>query len=112
MHLCRAAWRKLVPLARASSTPLLRNAPLRSMSSSSVPGSSGDGLIYYLVVGVSVAGAGFYIYRTLHRDKARYADRASYIEGRQPEWKAKPWPPQSGNEGEETVSAEMSKDRP
>ncbi|XP_029450937.1 protein MGARP isoform X2 [Rhinatrema bivittatum] len=98
MHLCRAAWRKLAPLARASSASLVRNAPQRLMSSSSVPGSSGESMMYYGVVGVCITGAGFYIYRTLKGDKDRFTNRASYIEQQQQEWKSKPWPPQSGNE--------------
>nr|XP_033795221.1 protein MGARP isoform X2 [Geotrypetes seraphini]XP_033795231.1 protein MGARP isoform X2 [Geotrypetes seraphini]XP_033795240.1 protein MGARP isoform X2 [Geotrypetes seraphini] len=73
------------------------------MSSSSVPGSSGESMIYYLIVGVSVAGAGSYIYRTLHSDRARYTDRINCMEERRPQWKARP---HAGDEGEEPISAD------
>ncbi|KAM4706611.1 protein MGARP [Discoglossus pictus] len=83
MHLCRAAWQRLAPLAsRRGSTSLLQTAPLRQMSSGSVPGSSGDALPYYLFVGVSVAGGGFYLYRTLSRDRSRFEDRHEYLANR------------------------------
>ncbi|KAJ1217060.1 hypothetical protein NDU88_004655 [Pleurodeles waltl] len=52
------------------------------MSSSSVPGSSGQGMIYYVFVGVAAAGGGFYLYRTLSRDKTRFHERAAYLENR------------------------------
>ncbi|XP_056411042.1 protein MGARP [Hyla sarda] len=79
MHLCRNALQKLVPLTHRGAAAILRNGSVRQMSSSSVPGSSGDALPYYLLVGVSVAGGGFYAYRTLSRDKERYQDRHEYI---------------------------------
>ncbi|XP_053556183.1 protein MGARP [Bombina bombina] len=83
MHLCRAAWQRLAPLASSRGTAaLLRKAPLRQMSSSSVPGSSGDALPYYLFVGISLTGAGVYVYRTLSSDRDRFQDRHSYLANR------------------------------
>ncbi|XP_069090275.1 protein MGARP [Pleurodeles waltl] len=77
--LCRSACLRLLPLARS---PLPRTALVRHMSSSSVPGSSGQGMIYYVFVGVAAAGGGFYLYRTLSRDKTRFHERAAYLENR------------------------------
>lgn len=79
MHLCRNAWQKLAPLTHRGAAALLRNASARQMSSGSVPGSSGEALPYYLLVGVAFAGGGFYAYRTVSRDKARFQDRHDYI---------------------------------
>ncbi|XP_075704415.1 protein MGARP [Rhinoderma darwinii] len=78
MHLCRNAWQKLAPLTYRGAGALLRNASVRQMSSS-VPGSSGEALPYYLLVGVAFAGGGFYAYRTVSRDKERFHERHEYI---------------------------------
>ncbi|XP_053315434.1 protein MGARP [Spea bombifrons] len=84
MHLCRTAWQKLAPLASGRGIiSLFRNGPVRQMSSTSVPGSSGSALPYYLLTGVAVTGGGIYVYRTLARDRARFQDRHSYIDSRQ-----------------------------
>nr|XP_060634910.1 protein MGARP [Anolis sagrei ordinatus] len=105
MYLCRVAWQSLASrLTRAA--PLLRgHAPFRQMSGS-VPGSSGENIIYYLLV-IGAAGAGgFYAYRTISSDKARYNERIEDIQQRTTaEWKPKPWPPQS-LENEETDANE------
>ncbi|CAJ0946789.1 unnamed protein product [Ranitomeya imitator] len=78
MHLCRNAWQKLAPLTQRGAAALLRTASARQMSSS-VPGSSGEALPYYLLVGVALAGGGFYAYRTVSRDRARFNERHEYI---------------------------------
>ncbi|XP_067850190.1 protein MGARP [Heptranchias perlo] len=84
MYLCRAAWHNLVPLARTSSSSRLirdvyRNASIRQMSSGGLPGSSGENMLYALMVGAVFAGAGFYTYKILYTDKARYNDRIAEI---------------------------------
>ncbi|XP_040274394.1 protein MGARP isoform X2 [Bufo bufo] len=80
MLLCRNVWQKLAPLThRGAAAALLRNASVRPMSSSSVPGSSGEALPYYLLVAVTLTGGGIYAYRTLRRDKARFHERHEYI---------------------------------
>ncbi|MEE6461522.1 hypothetical protein FKM82_001311 [Ascaphus truei] len=110
MHLCRAAWQKLAPLATSSrgTAALLRNAPLHRMSSSSVPGSSGSALPYYLLVGVSVTAGGVCVYRTLASDRSRFHDRHTEIDNRpKQEWTAKAWPPKGGN-GEEAETSDIS----
>ncbi|XP_069834719.1 protein MGARP [Dendropsophus ebraccatus] len=79
MHLCRNAWQKLAPLTHRGAAALLRNAPVRQMSASSVPGSTGESLPYYLLVGVALASGGYYAYRTVSRDKARSHERHEFI---------------------------------
>nr|DBA28959.1 TPA: hypothetical protein GDO54_009237 [Pyxicephalus adspersus] len=80
MLVCRSAWQRLAALTQRGTAAFLRNAPARQMSASSVPGSSGGALPYYLLVGVAFTGGGFYVYRTLSRDKARFYERREYIE--------------------------------
>ncbi|KAM4809776.1 protein MGARP [Rhinophrynus dorsalis] len=106
MHLCRTAWNKLAPLATSRGTAaLLRNAPVRQMTSKSVPGSSGEALPYYLFLGCAFTGGGVYVYRTLSRDKDRFQDRHSYLESRpKEEFTPKPWPPQGEEEEISSVS--------
>ncbi|XP_031751383.1 protein MGARP isoform X3 [Xenopus tropicalis] len=108
MYLCRAAWQKLAPVARNSGTAaLLRNAPARQMSSSSVPGSSGSSLPYTIFVCASLTAGGLYVYHTLTRDQARFQDRHEYIRSRpKPETAAKPWPPQGSGEAESSDVSE------
>uniref|UniRef100_A0A6I8QRH7 Mitochondria localized glutamic acid-rich protein n=1 Tax=Xenopus tropicalis TaxID=8364 RepID=A0A6I8QRH7_XENTR len=107
MYLCRAAWQKLAPVARNSGTAaLLRNAPARQMSSSSVPGSSGSSLPYTIFVCASLTAGGLYVYHTLTRDQARFQDRHEYIRSRpKPETAAKPWPPQGEAESSDVSEA-------
>ncbi|XP_054845789.1 protein MGARP isoform X2 [Eublepharis macularius] len=108
MPLCRVAWQTFAArLARAA--PLLRGqVPFRQMSSGSVPGSSGENVIYYLcVVGATTAG-GFYVYKTINSDKTRYNERIEDIQKRSTaEWKPKPWPPES-LESDETETKEVT----
>ncbi|XP_073197258.1 protein MGARP isoform X2 [Lepidochelys kempii] len=98
MYVCRAAWQALAArLASVSSTATLlrKHAPLRQMSSGSVPGSSGENLIYYLFAGVACTAGGYYAYRTIKSDKKRYNERIHAIQqSNTAEWKPKPWPPQ------------------
>ncbi|XP_005284410.3 protein MGARP isoform X1 [Chrysemys picta bellii] len=98
MYVCRAAWQALAArLASVSSTATLlrKHAPLRQMSSGSVPGSSGENLIYYLFAGVACTAGGYYAYRTITSDKKRYNERIHAIQqSNTAEWKPKPWPPQ------------------
>ncbi|XP_017329137.1 protein MGARP isoform X3 [Ictalurus punctatus] len=95
MYLCRAALQRFSPLARHSITQraiLYRDVvPQRLMSS--VPGGSGENLIYVVLCGGAFAAAGAYVYRTVSTDSARFTDRVTEIEGRpKPEWKPKTWP--------------------
>ncbi|CAN2388833.1 Mitochondria Localisation Sequence [Pristimantis euphronides] len=79
MHLCRSAWQKLVPLTQRGAAALLRPASARQMSSSSVPGSTGGALPYYILVGVALTGGGYYAYYTVGKDRERSKDRHEYI---------------------------------
>ncbi|XP_074849392.1 protein MGARP isoform X1 [Carettochelys insculpta] len=85
----------------------LSRTPLRQMSSGSVPGSSGENLIYYLCAGVVSAAGLFYGYRTVISDKKRYNERIQAIQqSNTAEWKPKPWPPECG----EMETAEVSEE--
>ncbi|XP_042323423.1 protein MGARP [Sceloporus undulatus] len=123
MHLCRVAWqalasssrrRRLLLLLPRAPGPVLRgHAPFRQMSSGSVPGSSGENMIYYLIVVGAASAGGFYAYRTVTSDKARYNERVEDIQQRSTsEWKPKPWPPQSleNEEIDEKEVAETSEE--
>ncbi|MBN3276355.1 HUMMR protein, partial [Polyodon spathula] len=94
MYICRGAWRKFAPLARSCTTRFAKNAaaPVRQMSSGAAPGSAGDNLMYIVLCGGSFAGAGYYVYKTLTTDLARYRDRVTEINSRpKSEWTPKPW---------------------
>ncbi|XP_018420018.1 PREDICTED: protein MGARP-like [Nanorana parkeri] len=80
MLVCRSAWQRLVPLTQRAAVSLLRNAPVRQMSASSVPGSSGEALPYYLLVGVTMLGGVVYAYRTVCNDRARSYEHHEYVE--------------------------------
>ncbi|XP_066487853.1 protein MGARP [Tiliqua scincoides] len=113
MHLCRVAWQTVAArLTRAA--PLLRgHVPFRQMSSGSVPGSSGENLIYYLLVAGAASAGGYYAYKTVTSDKVRYNERVEDIQQRTTaEWKPKPWPPQSleSDEMETNEAAEASEE--
>lgn len=89
---------------------------------SSVPGGTGENLVYLVLCGGAFAGALTYVsffmvsglwewkaalldyvmcfdsqaYRTVTTDSARFTDRITEIEERpKSEWKPKPWPPKS-----------------
>ncbi|XP_035638542.1 apoptosis-inducing factor 1, mitochondrial isoform X4 [Oncorhynchus keta] len=95
MWTCKNLWKKLVPLARSSSTLCRQNArgvlfnnerrlPLvpQAHMSSGTPGSGGDNNLYYLLVGATCVGGGFYAYRTIKGDKERYQERINEIASR------------------------------
>ncbi|XP_041123524.1 protein MGARP-like isoform X2 [Polyodon spathula] len=108
MYLCRAVWQKLAPVARTS-TRFARNAPVRQMSSSGAPGSTGDNLVYVILCGGSFAGAGYYVYKTLTTDSARYRDRVTEISSRpKSEWTPKPWPSNKEDESEDSGEEEAA----
>uniref|UniRef100_A0A4W5KTI6 Apoptosis-inducing factor 1, mitochondrial n=1 Tax=Hucho hucho TaxID=62062 RepID=A0A4W5KTI6_9TELE len=50
--------------------------------SSGTPGSGGDNNLYYLLVGATCVGGGFYAYRTIKGDKERYQERINEIASR------------------------------
>ncbi|XP_039515255.1 apoptosis-inducing factor 1, mitochondrial-like [Pimephales promelas] len=93
MFKCKAAWNKLAPLARASSSLCLQNARksvlrhgrrldmVQKAQMSSGP-TGGDNTLYYVLVGATFLGAGVYTYRTLSGDKERYKERIIEIASR------------------------------
>ncbi|KAM8808853.1 protein MGARP [Eudromia elegans] len=92
MYLCRAASQALA--ARLSRAPpaagrLKQRAPLRQMSSGSVPGSSGENMIYYLLAGVAAFGGLYYAYRTVSSSRSKYIDHMNILHERAEERKTK-----------------------
>lgn len=86
---CRTLQRLLVPALRARSQCSRHRprtvgqcqnlrAPSRSLSTG-LPGKDGSHLVYYLIVGGAVTGAGIYVFKTLKDDKVRYSDRISTL---------------------------------
>ncbi|CAJ1064252.1 apoptosis-inducing factor 1%2C mitochondrial isoform X11 [Xyrichtys novacula] len=92
---CRIAWRKLAPLARASSTVCRQNvrraglthgrlpaqAPVAHMSTGPTGGGR-ENQLYILLVGAACVGSGVYLYRTLRGDQTRYQERVDEIAAR------------------------------
>uniref|UniRef100_A0AAY4EA10 Apoptosis-inducing factor 1, mitochondrial n=1 Tax=Denticeps clupeoides TaxID=299321 RepID=A0AAY4EA10_9TELE len=91
---CRAAWRRLAPLARASSTLCRQNAKravlrnerrpdLNCSQMSTAPSGGGrENTLYVVLVGAACLGGGVYAYRTVLGDKQRYQERISEIASR------------------------------
>ncbi|XP_020485901.1 apoptosis-inducing factor 1, mitochondrial isoform X3 [Labrus bergylta] len=93
---CRTVWRKLAPLARASSTVCRQNVRRTGLTHGRLPaqvpaahmstGPAGGGRenqLYFLLVGVACVGGGVYAYRTVKGDQLRYQDRIDEIASRQ-----------------------------
>ncbi|XP_040007355.1 apoptosis-inducing factor 1, mitochondrial isoform X4 [Xiphias gladius] len=91
---CRAVWKKLTPLARASSTVCrqnVRRAVLNNGRPMRVPaahmsigpaGGGGEKQLYILLVGAACLGGGVYAYQTLKGDQKRYEERMAEISSR------------------------------
>ncbi|XP_055499442.1 protein MGARP isoform X1 [Leucoraja erinacea] len=81
MYLCRVAYHNLAKLSISSR--LLRNVyrdgSIRQLSFGGHSGSSGENMIYALIVGGVIGGGSLYTYKVLHNDKARYNDRVAEI---------------------------------
>ncbi|XP_064206624.1 apoptosis-inducing factor 1, mitochondrial isoform X2 [Anguilla rostrata] len=90
---CKAVWQKLAPLARDSSTLCRQNMKRtvlkcgcrptlvpRAQMSSKIPG--GENMAYYILVGGTFLGAGYYAYKTLSGDKRRYEERITEMSSR------------------------------
>ncbi|XP_064829909.1 uncharacterized protein LOC135545882 isoform X4 [Oncorhynchus masou masou] len=107
MFLCRAAWQRYGPLARKVAQQLSRDVlPRRQMSS--VPGGTGDNIVYALLCGGAFAGAIAYTYSTVTTDHARFNDRVADINARpKTVWSPKPWPPKSRDEEEDDTSTKL-----
>ncbi|KAJ8348878.1 hypothetical protein SKAU_G00274670 [Synaphobranchus kaupii] len=90
---CKAVWQKLAPLARDSSTLCRQNMKRtvlkcgsrttlvpRAQMSSKIPG--GENTVYYVLVGATFLGGGYYTYRTIYGDKTRYEERIAELSSR------------------------------
>ncbi|XP_056141372.1 apoptosis-inducing factor 1, mitochondrial isoform X3 [Lampris incognitus] len=91
----KTVWKKLAPLARASSTVCRHNVrraafnngrrqalvPTAHMSTGPA-GGGGENQLYILLVGAACLGGGVYAYRTIKGDQQRYQDRLSEIASR------------------------------
>ncbi|XP_058484059.1 apoptosis-inducing factor 1, mitochondrial isoform X2 [Solea solea] len=89
---CRSVWRKLSPLARASSTLCRENArraglnngrsvrvQTAHMSTGPAGGGGRQSQIYALLVGAAAVGGGIYAYQTVKGDQQRYEERMAHI---------------------------------
>lgn len=92
---CRTVWKKLAPLARASSTVCRQNVRRAGLNNGRIPasvpaahmstGPAGGGRenqLYVLLVGAACIGGGIYAYQTIKGDKQRYQDRLAEISSR------------------------------
>uniref|UniRef100_UPI0037E7AA0A apoptosis-inducing factor 1, mitochondrial isoform X2 n=1 Tax=Semicossyphus pulcher TaxID=241346 RepID=UPI0037E7AA0A len=93
---CRTVWKKLAPLARASSTVCRQNVRRTGLTHGRLPaqvpaahmstGPTGGGKenqLYILLVGAAFLGGGVYAYRTVTGDNKRYQERIDEISSRQ-----------------------------
>ncbi|XP_069569805.1 brain acid soluble protein 1 isoform X3 [Brachyistius frenatus] len=109
MFSCRAAWQTFGPLARRAAYRCPRDAVQRRPMSS-IPGGSGENIVYTVLCGGAFVGALSYAYSTLSSDSARFDDRIAEIKARpKTEWTPKPWPPKKEEE-EEGAAAEEAEE--
>ncbi|XP_067375019.1 uncharacterized protein mgarpa isoform X5 [Channa argus] len=95
MFACRAAWQRCGPLARRAACRLPRDVVQRR-SMSSIPGGSGENIVYAVLCGGAFVGAITFAYNTVSSDSIRYSDRIAQMNARpKKEWVPKPWPPKS-----------------
>ncbi|XP_035505453.1 uncharacterized protein mgarpa isoform X3 [Scophthalmus maximus] len=100
MFSCRAAWQRCGPFARRAAYGLPRDVVQRR-SMSSLPGGSGENIVYALLCGGAFVASVAYTYSTVSSDAARYNDRLTEINARpKTEWVPKPWPPKSKDDEE------------
>ncbi|KAK2828440.1 hypothetical protein Q5P01_019474 [Channa striata] len=92
---CRTVWKKLAPLARASSTLCRQSARRAGLNNGRTPagtpavpmstGPQGGGRenhLYVLLVGAACIGSGLYTYKTVKEDQQRYQDRIAEMSSR------------------------------
>ncbi|XP_010749872.1 protein MGARP isoform X6 [Larimichthys crocea] len=100
MFSCRAAWQRCGPLARRAAYRLQRDVVQRRPMSS-VPGGSGENIVYALLCGGAFVGAVTYAVKTVSSDAARFNDRVAEIKARpKSEWQPRPWPHKSQDDEE------------
>nr|XP_057933202.1 apoptosis-inducing factor 1, mitochondrial [Doryrhamphus excisus] len=89
---CRTVWRKLAPLARASSTLCRQNVRRTGLNHGRIPadlpavhmatgpvGGGKENQLYVLLVGAACLGGGIYAYRTVRGDQKRYDERFAVL---------------------------------
>ncbi|XP_040907357.1 apoptosis-inducing factor 1, mitochondrial isoform X2 [Toxotes jaculatrix] len=92
---CRTVWKKLAPLARASSTVCRQNVrraglnngrlvhpPAAHMSTGPAGGGGGENQLYIALVGAACLAGGIYAYRTVKGDQRRYEERMAELASR------------------------------
>ncbi|KAM9729493.1 apoptosis-inducing factor 1, mitochondrial isoform 3-T3 [Menidia menidia] len=92
---CRTVWKKLAPLARASSTVCRQNVRRAGLNNGRIPacvpaahmssgpgGGSGDNLKYALLVGATCVGGLAYGILTVKGDQKRFEERIAELESR------------------------------
>ncbi|XP_077588630.1 uncharacterized protein mgarpa isoform X2 [Stigmatopora nigra] len=112
MFACRSVWQRCGTLARRTAFKLPRDG-LQRRPMSSMPGGSGENIVYAVLCGGAFVGAVSYAVNTVSTDSARFNDRINEIKARpKQEWTPKPWPPRGDEEGSaeeagEEVAAEI-----
>ncbi|XP_041268045.1 uncharacterized protein LOC121339896 [Onychostruthus taczanowskii] len=99
MSLCRTASQALASLlsrAPAAASRLKQRAPPRQMSSGSVPGSSRDSMMIYLLAGVAVGGL-FYAYRVVSSPRSKFVEHKNILHERAEGQKSNPWSRKEGD---------------
>ncbi|KAF7227919.1 putative LOC107389814-like protein [Nothobranchius furzeri] len=93
MFSCRAAWQRCGLLARRAAHRLPQEAVQQRLMSS-VPGGSGENVLYTVLCGGALVGALSYAYVTVTSDRDRYNERLAEIQARpKTQWVPKSWPP-------------------
>ncbi|XP_072519593.1 uncharacterized protein mgarpa isoform X3 [Salminus brasiliensis] len=101
MFAVRAAWRRCAVHQALAVRSSLNGAVVPRRPMSSVPGGSGENILYVVLCGGAFAGALTYAYSTVTSDSARFTDRIANIEARpKDDWKPKQWPPKSQDGGD------------
>ncbi|XP_041907835.1 protein MGARP [Corvus kubaryi] len=112
MSLCRAASQALasrLSRAPAAASRLKQRAPPRQMSSGSVPGSSGDSMMIYLLAGVAAFGGLFYAYRVVSSSRSKFIEHTNILRERAEGRKSNPWSRKEGDEEEMDEVTEAEK---
>ncbi|XP_017588173.1 PREDICTED: protein MGARP isoform X1 [Corvus brachyrhynchos] len=84
-------------------------APPRQMSSGSVPGSSGDSMMIYLLAGVAAFGGLFYAYRVVSSSRSKFIEHTNILRERAEGRKSNPWSRKEGDEEEMDEVTEAEK---
>ncbi|XP_036424639.1 protein MGARP isoform X3 [Colossoma macropomum] len=102
MFAVRAAWRRCAVRQALTLRSSLNGAVAPRRLMSSVPGGTGENIVYVVLCGGAFAGAMAYAYKTVASDSTRFSDRVTEIQARpKDDWKPKPWPPKSEDGGKE-----------